>query len=66
MEPESTQPVTDERAARLRQIQREAEAELARRLVEGSPGDQPDELAPEDEALLLEIWSQREGGETPR
>jgi hypothetical protein len=61
MELESTQPVTDEQAARLRQLQREAEAELARRLAEGNPGDQPDELTPEDEALLLEIWSQPKG-----
>jgi len=49
--------LTPEQQTLYNQRQAEAEAELQRRIAEGTSGDQPPELTEEDEEILDRIWT---------
>jgi len=49
---------TPEQIAAFREQWEAAHAEQLARIEAGQTGDQPDDLTPEDEAILREIWSQ--------
>ena len=49
--------LTPEQQALYDQRRIEAEAELQRRIAEGTSGDQPPELTAEDEEILDRIWT---------